>query len=177
MKRILFTALLLVIGWPALAQESKPLPGIPLENGQVVYRQSYQVPDMARVEIFRRARRWWVDNFVSAKDALQIQDETTGELVGKSLAVVTAPAPKKIDEIRSLLNYTLAIDIFEGGYKVKVSDFSLQRSLTGLTSERETLQEYKRFPEKNRLRVIESVDAHVKSVLASIHEYVLTQKQ
>ena len=76
---------------------------LPLMNGKVLYRKTVNTEALPKEEVFRRARRWCVFAYRSAKDVLQLVDKETGEIIGKGYSIVEGHQ----------IYHTIVIDVHE----------------------------------------------------------------
>lgn len=130
MKYLLYTISLTLLLYSCVSsvrltvKNDKLLGILPLENGMVVYREKVSSPNIPKAEVFKRARRWWVDRYRSTKDVIQIADKQTGEIVGKGYNnIFRKPggfAPLDLDYFESI-----SIDIADDYYIVTVKGFKL----------------------------------------------------
>jgi len=165
--------ILLSLSHSANAQDNTLKGILPLQNNEVYYKQKFETPGLSKAEVFRRARRWWVLTYKSAKDVLQLSDENTGELIGKGYSFVDAPSEKKDMPISFIVHSTMTLDAADGGYVVTVSQIRLLNSWFAYPGT--PIESYKRSPEKNLIRVLQGTDQKIKDTFASINKFVLTE--
>ena len=71
------------------AQEKPDLNIVPEQDGIVRYSGVVQLDSSIKADdIFNRAKIWFVDNYKSANDVLQMEDKASGILPGKELLII-----------------------------------------------------------------------------------------
>ena len=123
--------LLLTVCWaiPASAQKTvvvnDKLNGvIPLDSeGKPGYERVNKVEGVSKEELFKRASRWFVKTYNSSKDVLQVNDVSSGELIGKG----STPIAAKIQRVtwQNDVDYILSVKIKEGKYRIDLTDFKV----------------------------------------------------
>ncbi|WP_420151810.1 DUF4468 domain-containing protein [Spirosoma sp.] len=109
-------------------KDGKLLGVLPLVNGRVLYRETIQTPELPKEEVFRRARRWWVDNYRSAKDVFQLVDKDTGEIVGKGWGNVYTG--KGLSLATHHIFHVISFDVSEDEYTVTVYGLQIENDIT-----------------------------------------------
>ena len=74
MKKTLTTFILLIATLIIYGQE-KLLDILPTENGVVIYTGVIQVDSVDKSTLYTRAKKWFIDNYKSAKDVIQLDDK------------------------------------------------------------------------------------------------------
>ncbi|WP_020603253.1 DUF4468 domain-containing protein [Spirosoma spitsbergense] len=98
---------------------------VPVDTtGKITFRHVEIAEGVSKVDIFKRARKWFLKTYNQPKDLLEVNDATTGEVSGKgTLSFV---------ESTGLYNQTynvyhvVSIDAAEGKYRVTLSSFTVQ---------------------------------------------------
>lgn len=62
--------------------QSKLLEIFPIENGKATYTGIVQVDSVSKDELYKRAKRWFVDTYKSAKAVIELDDKENGEIIG-----------------------------------------------------------------------------------------------
>ncbi len=97
---------------------------LPMEDDEVVYKANLSASGLNKDQIYRRTRRWFVENFRSSADVIQLQDIQSGELVVKGYTKI-----RYRNSFGSLVNtylhQTIAIDIKDGRYRLLIKDLVL----------------------------------------------------
>jgi|GEM_PF-3150074 len=101
-------------------RDGKLLGVLPLKNGRVVYQETVRLEQLSKEEIFRRARRWWVNNYRSAKDVFQLVDKETGEIVGKGYGTVYKGYLKSKVLAPHDIYHVISVDVKPGEYTMTV---------------------------------------------------------
>lgn len=90
-------------------------------NGQP-FRQTNTVevdPATNSDELYIRARRWFVDEFKSAKDVLQVQDKQSGELIGKGTFPIALSYATS-----GYVFFTVSVFVKDGNYKYEFKNYT-----------------------------------------------------
>jgi len=114
---------------PAIAQKNEVIGGklngvIPLDaDGQPTYQITKTVEGISKDELFKRARKWFAKTYNSSKDVLQVNDPSTGELIGKGIMATKA----KINRINwnNDVDHTLAVEVKDGRYRITLNGLRL----------------------------------------------------
>lgn len=172
---VLLSVCMIGCATPMPKQEGGKLNGVlPLENGEVVYRQSFDAPGVSRAEAFRRARRWWTIRYRSAKDVLQLADAGTGELIGKGIATFKATQEKGQAKLERTVRETITVDTKENAYTVTMRQFQV---LNPVTFNPTPIEKYYVSPERDLRRTFLGLDQHVQETYAELKLAIIEDKQ
>lgn len=172
---VIISACLLGCATPMPKQEGGKLNGIlPVENEEVVYRQTFEAPGVSRTEAFQRARRWWVVNYKSAKDVLQLADSETGELIGKGITTFKATQEKGQMKLERIVRETITVDTKDNAYTVTMRQFQV---LNPVTFSPTPIEKYYVSPERDLRRTFMGLDQHVQETYADIKRAIIEDKQ
>ena len=174
---LLSTSLLGCIGTIRLFEKEGRLMGIlPLVDGNVMYQEWVSTSDLPKEEVFRRARRWWVDNYRSAKDVFQLVDKETGEIVGKGYGRITFQVSKASLPQIIRLYHTISVDVAEDSYVVTVKDLQIEqanlRGLAVLTSDNTPIERYNLGTVKSVTATFRAVDENARLSIESLKKYI-----
>jgi hypothetical protein len=92
------------------------------DKGNLFYTEVVTVDSISSKELYLRARQFFVDNFKSANDVIQVDDKEAGVLIGKGLSQYYI----KIAGVNNgphQLWYTIKIMVKDGRYKYEIYDF------------------------------------------------------
>lgn len=142
----------------------------PLENGKVLYTGVVKVDStITKDELYKRAKKWFIDNYKSANDVIQMDDKDAGEIIGKGYfeerfqPAIGAGIDMKIYHI-------ITISIKDGKYKYKITNFTSKGTASGITSEA-PLEDHINFDKKNKYTdYYLKIDSKVKGIIASIEK-------
>lgn len=95
-------------------------PGIndPLELSEVV-----QVPGTKGVELFPRAQEWFVNNFVSANNVIQMTDKENGIIMGSGALKYEPDTAIGYVGLSGFIHFTVKIVLKDGRFKYTFNDF------------------------------------------------------
>lgn len=141
---------------------------IPLNaEGRLSYNANGKVEGATKEELFKRARKWFVKTYNSAKDVLQVNDASAGELIGKG----STPTVAKVQRVtwHNNVNHTLTLDVKDGRYRIELCDFKVDGVL---------LMNYKlpyiATTQNHYTELYTAIDAHNKELIASLEKALKT---
>ena len=82
MKKIFILIIALFISLEISAQE-RLLGILPLKEGKVTYSDVVQLKGVSKDELYKRVKLWFIENYNSSKDVIQLDDKENGEIIGK----------------------------------------------------------------------------------------------
>jgi hypothetical protein len=87
MKKITLLISLFILSVSAQAQINKDTIGLnlPFKDGALLYTGVVNSPGKSKLELYKNAQQWFVDNFKSSKAVIQNQDKDDGLIVGKGV--------------------------------------------------------------------------------------------
>ena len=94
------------------------------DNGNLYYSETEKVDGINSKELFIRAKQFYVNNFKSAKDVIQMDDKEAGIIIGKGLSQYYIKIVG-VDNGPHQLWYTIKIQVKDGRYKYEIYDFFL----------------------------------------------------
>ena len=133
----LFFSLIASISYGQTEFYSLKKPPVDTLSGRIAYSEDVQVlsPDniTAKEELFSRALSWFKYDFPSPmKFAVAVQDGEAGEIVAKALIYYSfGPGTgdpyslrERMERRHYYIEYTISIDVKDGGYKYLMTDFN-----------------------------------------------------
>ena len=84
MKKViqLIILTLILVANNVFAQDNPILP-IDEKTGKIVYSEIVKVDSTSSPELYLRAKTWFVRNFNSANNVIQLDDKESGKIIGK----------------------------------------------------------------------------------------------
>ncbi|MCU0472967.1 MAG: DUF4468 domain-containing protein [Bacteroidales bacterium] len=133
MKRITFLIIvtLILVANNILAQDSPTLP-IDEKTGKIVYSEVVNVDSTSISELYLRAKTWFVHNFNSANNVIQLDDKELGKIIGKGLFDVRLSAMSK--QSAGYVRFLVDIQVKEGRYKYTFTDFRHEPGTTNIVT-------------------------------------------
>jgi hypothetical protein len=127
MKKSLLLLALLLVSFKVFSQESI----LPIDSttGKITYSEVIKVDSVLATELFVRANIWFVNNFNSAKNVIQLSDKEAGVVIGKGNFPVTCNNPNRSAFnvfIQGTVDFTLEIQTRDGRYKYSITDISFK---------------------------------------------------
>jgi hypothetical protein len=99
---------------------------LPLQVFAQQYSEVVEVPGKTADQLYTSARIWFAERFKSANDVLQMDDQTSGTMVGKgsmrSVEVFIVP-PSVAIKNEWLINFTIKVMVKDGRFKCDMYDF------------------------------------------------------
>ena len=95
---------------------------LPIDSArqQVDWTEVVQAGEVSANELYNRGRMYFVNNYKSAKDVLQLEDRESGRLVGRAFTDIGWSLG--ITYFRTRMYYTISISCREGRYKYQITD-------------------------------------------------------
>jgi len=123
MKKLLLFILILPL--LANAQEGYPIDSV---TNQITYKETISIAGQKNV-LYRKAKEWFVNSFNSGKDVIQLDDASTGKLIGKSFFIVNTlerDASGDLVHYDNSVWFTITINVKDGKYRYIISDFIVE---------------------------------------------------
>lgn len=130
--------LLLILFLPAItiAQKgkTKSFNILPEVDGVVVYSGVITVDSsLSKIELFNRAKIWFVNEYKSAKDVIQMEDKDAGVIMGKGIAEVSYVMNFMASNYANIY-HTVKVYVKDGKFKYEITGLSGKfKSETGFT--------------------------------------------
>lgn len=146
-------ALLLLLPVVSFAQ-------LPLDSttNRFTYTAVIEVPGVSKLELYTRARSWFVEYYKDADAVIQMEDKESGRLIGKGRFGVIWQMG-----VERLIRHTVQIDVKDGRFRYSISNFMVYFSSM-----------YKEFPLEN---VPSELNSGVKNLYQRTHERTLLLEQ
>ncbi len=126
MRKIILILLVVLINNVAKAQ----LDSIPVINHQYQYQEVVNLDtSFAKDKIYKSAKVYFVDNFNSANDVIQYQDETEGKIIGKGFFEVTQELT--FTTVKWSVYFSLSIEAKDGKYRYTIYDINVKQDWYG----------------------------------------------
>jgi hypothetical protein len=144
--------------------QEKLLGILPTENGSVIYTGLIKVDSIDKNALYGRAKKWFIDNYKSAKDVIQLDDKENGEITGKGNFKINYYARD------ARISHTISILVKDGRCKYIITDFSYSDS----QNDKFAIENFpKTWAGKKKLYI--KVDEEVKSIIVSIEKFMATK--
>ncbi len=97
----------------------------PEVDGVINYTEVVTVDStIKKEELYNRAKMWFVDNYKSANDVIQMQDKDAGVIIGKGLFSYQYNPMSLSDRTTINISHTVKIYVKDGKYKYEIVDLS-----------------------------------------------------
>ena len=171
MKKLSFiTAMLFTVA--AYAQE-KLLEILPLKDSIVTYTGVVQVDSTSKEVLYKKAKKWFVDSYKSAKDVIQLDDKENGDIIGKGIFEVVWQVTFMSTQ-KTNVHHTVKISVKDNKFKYTITDFRIVYYVTPsqYTSGKNIDKTIESFGggmrEKNTKKYFAEVDMEVNKTIASL---------
>lgn len=94
---------------------------MPLVDSMVVYTEVVKADSITKEELYNRAKRFFVENYKSANDVVQLDDKENGEIIGKGIFKVMYNQGIAGMQPTSVY-HTISVAVKEGRYKYEIKD-------------------------------------------------------
>jgi hypothetical protein len=147
----------------------------PQTNGVIIYTDIIDVDSsIKKDELFNRAKAWFVTEYKSANDVLQMQDKDAGIIMGKGM--FKAGYNMGLMSGLSIVNvyHTVKIYVKDGKYKYEITDLNGQsydspsRYASGGFSDMPIGNVTIPINKKNYRKFLESIDQSIKGIISSL---------
>lgn len=106
---------------PAFLFAQKATLPVDTSSNLITYQEVVQVDSTSKNEIYARAHDWFTKTFNSTQDFIDVDDPTTGKIIGKKFSMESYPY--MMTGIPFNLNCTIAVTIKDNRYKYEISSF------------------------------------------------------
>ncbi len=145
------------------AKKRGSLPVTP--EGKVQYQEVVQVEGANAQELYARAKRWVANAYKSARNVIQSDDPTNGQLVIKGLTEFSEKF--MLGHERGWAHHTLTIQVKDGRYRYTLGDFLLE--FEGIGSQPNVTVPIEDRVQKKRVQETqEAVAADAQALIASL---------
>ncbi|WP_346320781.1 DUF4468 domain-containing protein [Chitinophaga sp. YIM B06452] len=97
---------------------------LPANNGIVTYSDVIKIDSAKLEELYRRARRWFVEHYKSANNVIQLDDKQNGEIIGKGI-IKSHWDPTALSVVPVDINHTVKVQFKDGRYRYEVTNINL----------------------------------------------------
>lgn len=128
-------------------------------DGKVVYTGVIKVDSVSKNELYNRAKLFFVKNYKSANDVLQLDDKETGQIIGKGIFKI--PTGTGLMARTSTVLHRLSITVKDGRYKYEVANLVEVFNTPGVGSGENSIDGY-----------VLSKKKYSQSFIIDVHDYV-----
>lgn len=107
---------------------------LPFFSFAQVYSEVVEIPEKKAGQLYSMAREWFAKSFISADNALLMDDVVSGKIIAKGSVHISE------DKVEHdwYANFTIKVEFKDGRYKSEISDISITRDVsedsTGITT-------------------------------------------
>jgi hypothetical protein len=148
----------------SLKAQEKLFDILPLKNDYVTYSGVVEVDSIDKKDLHKRAKKWFVNNYKSANDVIQLEDIENGEIIGKGYFTISyyTRDPR--------ISHTISIFVKDGRYKYVITDFSYSDN----QNEKFPIENFpKSWGGKKKLYL--KIHEEVNSIITSIEKFIKTK--
>ncbi len=120
MKKIF---LLLIIPSGIFAQGFTSAP-VDTTTGKINFTEVVKEDSLNQEQLYSNAKEWFAKTFNSANDVLQMDDKSSGKLIGKGLSMITIPMG--ITNVPEKMWFTVIIEVKNGRYRYSFTDITFE---------------------------------------------------
>lgn len=146
----------------------------PQTGGIVIYTDVVQIDSAKKEELFNRAKAWFVSEYKSANDVLQMQDKDAGIIIGKGMFKAGLNMGIMVGYQIVDVYHTVKIYIKDGKYKYEITDLngkyysSPSKYSSGGFNDMPIGNVTIPMNKKNYRKFLESIDESIKSIISSL---------
>jgi hypothetical protein len=132
---------------------------MPMRNGLVVYTNVIKVDGVTKDQLYNRAKIFFVKNYKSANDVIQLDDKETGQIVGKGIIKVIHNTELIGGPFEAKFSHTLSVTVKDGRYKYEFTNLVELGSFTTMGKTPDRPIEDIVFSKRNYYQTL-VIDAH-----------------
>ncbi|RRB04274.1 DUF4468 domain-containing protein [Larkinella rosea] len=145
---------------------------LPVINQKVAYAEVVDCGSVSQVELFRRARLWAAQSVRAMGETFTVSDKETGDLVGKTVQVVTLPRTETSAGGVYSFRYTFVIECANRKYRAMITRVEVDNG----DAKPVPVEIYCQKNDKDLRVIYAELDKQLKAVLASLQEDVKNYK-
>lgn len=96
---------------------------LPITEGKIKYTEVVQAPGKTKAELFQSAKVWFADNFRSAKDVINFQDESAGIVSGRGNTSIYMKLMGQV--IERTLYFSIKIEARDERYRYTIEEIEI----------------------------------------------------
>ena len=175
MKRIL-TTLFLILTISSFGQEQKLLGILPLKDGKVTYTDVIQIDSTDKSKLYNKVKKWFIEQYRSAKDVIQLDDKENGEVIGKGFFETTWQTSIMSAQSVSVW-HTVKVYIKDNKFKYEITNFNLKYYVEPSQYSRGSnveiaIEDFGGGRDKNTKKYFTQVDKEVNSIISSLIRFM-----
>ncbi len=169
-------SIFLILTIPSFGQNEKLFDILPIKEGKVIYTDVVIVDSTDKVKLYSKVKKWFIEQYKSAKDVIQLDDKENGEVIGKGF-FETNWQNSFISELKVNVWHTIKIYIKDNRFKYEITNFTLKyyvggtRYSTGSTVE-EAIEDFGKDRVRNTKNYFVTVDSEIVSIISSLINFM-----
>ena len=149
---------------------------LPLKDGKVTYSGVVQMLGVSKDEIYKRVKLWFLDNYNSSKDVIQIDDKENGEVIGKGCFKALWKARFYTAQSVNVWK-TIKIQIKDDRFKYEISNFKMRNYYlfsqnASLTDVGIPLEEWNRGHDANNKKFYPVINNQIIAIIKSLQDAI-----
>lgn len=131
-------------------------------DGRVEYQEVIEIPEASAKDLYAKARLWFADTYKDSKEVLELDDPTSGVLVGTGWSTFFYTVQ---------LHITTKIEVKDGRYRYTIYNMQVKNPATSVSARYEdTVANYYsgRVSDKAKAGLIYSIQDHINSLKAAM---------
>ena len=156
--------------------DPKLLDILPTKDGKVYYSEVVQIDSTDKSKLYTKAKKWFVDQYKSAKDVIQLDDKENGEIIGKGYFETQWQANFMTMQKVNVW-HTVKVSVKDNKYRYEISNFELKwhtapsKYSSGGNTE-VLIEDFWKNRESNAKKYFAKVDTEVKSIISSLERFM-----
>lgn len=185
MKNLIVLVFVLITKITFAQQQDTVGLNVPFKNGEVAYQKVFYAPNISDALLFSNAQLWFVKHYRNL-NAIQIQDDAVGRVLGSGMELLTFKGILGIDGTFDV-DMTIQIDCKNGRYRARVFNIvietedankvkiftnaeQLMNNLLGIRMPVTAANNSNPFNKNQSKRALQSLNNLVDNVMGSINE-------
>ncbi|MGA0557710.1 DUF4468 domain-containing protein [Larkinella sp. VNQ87] len=145
---------------------------LPVTNQKVAYTEVVDCGSVSQLDVFRRARLWAAQSFLTPGETFSLSDKETGDLAGKAVQTVTLPRTETSAGGVFTFRYSYVIECANRKYRATITRIELLESGSG--SKALPVETYCPKNTDDLRAAYAELDKKLKATLASLQNEVKT---
>lgn len=152
---------------------------LPLKNGIVFYSDVIEVDSIDKDELYKRAKRWFVESYKDANKVIQLDDKDSGEIIGKGSFDALWNATFVASHVVNV-GHTVKIQVKDGKYRYEITDFRVRYVTSSTQYTSSSLVDYpietwNMERPANTRKFLPQVNLSVAKLIDSMNNYMTTK--
>lgn len=149
---------------------------LPTKDGKVIYTDIIQIDSTDKSKLYTKAKKWFIEQYRSAKDVIQLDDRENGEVIGKGF-FETLWENSFISVQKVNVWHTVKIYLKDNKFKYEITNFNLKYYVAPTQFSEGSnfeiaIEDFGQDREKNTKKYFTEVDKQTNSIISSLISFM-----